>query len=268
MIRRLFALVLLGVLTTALLQAQPTTITVKKGATITYRILGSTEITQSMMGQEMKIGFSNDGKLILANKNVGSDRLEWTSQLKNVKVKVQSQLPIGGGDTTITSSPKPFATDRSGHLMEGELESSDMMQVLQGGLQQFFAPIINRGLQVGESWETSRTDTTAKMGLNIISHTKLRYVYDGVVDTLKQKALRLRMEIVEMTITGGGSLAQVGEATIDGEGSGNSTLYYSNRDGMLIAATQNNESTMRMEFSAASMTIPMTYKLQSTVVRQ
>ncbi len=268
MTRTLFSLVAAGLLASAVAHAQSPSITVKQGTSITYRVKGSTDMTQSMMGQEMTVNLSNDGNLILASKKVADDRLDWTSQLKNVKVKVKSPMPMGKGDTTITTRPKPFVTDRTGRVLEGELEAVGSAQILQGGLQQFFAPIINRNLQAGETWETDRTDTTVNMGVSIITRTRLRYTYDGKVDTLKQKAVRLRVEIVEMTLSGGGTVPQAGEAKIDGEGSGTSTLYYSERDGLLLAATQDNTSTMRMELSAASMTIPITYKLHSTVVRQ
>lgn len=269
MTRNLLALAAASVLSLGILHAQPTAISVKQGTSITYRVKGGTDITQSLMGQQMNSNITNDGSLVLANKKTASEQIDWTWQLKAMQLKVKTKMPIGKPpDTTLTTRPAPFATDKVGRLIDGELNDAVLAQILQGGLQQFFAPILNRGLTVGESWETSRSDTAQRMGLNVVTTSRLRYTYEGNVDTLKQKTTRLRVEVVEMTSEGSGTLAQAGEATIKGKGSGASILYYSNRDGMLVAANQKNETSIDVTIKSAGVTMPMTYSISTSILRQ
>ena len=98
-----------------------------------------------------------------------------------------------------------------------------------------------------------------------ISRTTL-YHYDGVVDTLKTKADRIRAEVTSMTIQGSGEVMGT-SMTIDGDGVSATTGYYSAKDGILLASSTDAEISMRMAMGE-QMVIPMTFKNMMNMVRK
>lgn len=273
--RTLFLGLALSILGTSGLMAQDK-ITVKGGNKFDFTFSGDMNVTQSMAGQEMTVASTmNGGVHMMANK-VGKDEIDWSYGVSDMKVSTKSEvLPGGGQDTTITMEPVPFRTDMNGKIKQNAA-LGEALQMFSSGVQgfapqQMFSPAIGRSLKKGQTWEESSIDTVHNPmmgdGAMVIERTT-RYTYDGPVDTLKNKAIRIRSEITSMSLTGSASMMGM-DVKIDGDGSANMVSYYGAKDGILLATIGDNETNMRMAMTGqAEMLIPITMSMTSRMVRK
>ncbi len=273
--RTLFLGIALSVLASSVLVAQDK-ITVKGGSKFAYALSSEMSMTQAMAGQEMSVETNSNGTVQVVATKVGKDRIDWSYGVSNLKVRVSGDmLPNGGQDTTLSMEPVNFVTDLKGTVLEaGKL--SEAMQMLGSGMQemsakQMFSPALVRSAKIGDTWEIAESDTVqnpAMGGAVIVIDRTTKYTFDGTVDTLKTKAARIYAEVTSMTIHGSGDMMGA-EIKIDGDGSSSVTSYYSTKDGLLLAATGDNETAMRMALTGQmEMVIPMTLRMKSTMVRQ
>lgn len=247
-------------------------IKVKKGAKIHYKVDMSIDINQSMMGQEVSMTMSSIGDAELKATNVARSLIDWTYSLQKMKMKMTGPMMPTGMDTTINSPPSTFTTDLQGNITKQE-GLQELSEAMSGGIQtisleQYFSPVLGRSLKPGDTWEVSRVDTTPQGGIDVRINTTMKYTYHGTVDTMKTKAVRISSEITSMTLEGEGN-QQGMDIIVDGDGNGTNTFYYSQKDGLLLAAVSNSEINARASVTGqAAMVIPMTYVMKSTLVRK
>jgi hypothetical protein len=257
------------------LRAQ-TGIAVKGGAKFSYAVASTSNVTQSIQGQDMEIATATDGTLELAVKKVAADKIDWTYGITKAHLKMSGGAIPKPIDSTIKGSVSPFSTDINGRVTSEPRLSDELQALSSGGFQkntvtQMFSPLLQRSIKPGESWEQTTADTIdnpAMAGVTMVSKRTIKYTYDGVVDTLKSKLARVRTEVTSMSLEGSGE-AQGMKFMIDGDGTMLTTSYYGTDNGILFAAASDGEINARISLTGSmQMVIPMTVKLTSNMLRK
>lgn len=130
----------------------------------------------------------------------------------------------------------------------------------------------------GDSWEEESTDTInaddvafGQAGMKgkvfLITRTKTRYTYQGTVDTLGMKAVRLKYELLELDLSGTMEAKEL-EITLASKGSGTGTYYYSVDDRLQLAGSSDLSTSSTIAIPSMSQSMPMKQHVLTTLVRK
>lgn len=248
-------------------------ITVRKGANFDYTTSLDVNISQSMQGQEMVITAVADGVSSVRAQKVDRNSINWTYQVRDMRLKFNAGM-MGTRDTTLTLAPVPFVTSRKGVIttrpvLEDVLPGVPGMDILFN-VEQFFLPNIFSVMTPGQTWETTRHDTSSAGGLETVTTQILRHTYQGTVDTLGVSTHRVHSEATTYVIEGAGNMQGM-DMSLSGDGTVVSDSYISARDGLLIASARTAQLNARMSLSGMGsepMLIPMTTVQKLFIVRK
>lgn len=258
------------------LQAQTGSITVKGGAKFNYDVTATMHISQSVQGQDMTIDSKTDGNVILVAKKVDNTKIDWNYGLQKARIRMEGAMFPKPIDSTIKGKSADFTTDLQGRITSiADLQSTmDPMMAMgfqQNTMGQLFSPLLHKTVKAGDSWEEKTADTMdnpAAPGVTMIIKRTTKYTFDGIVDTLKAKAARIRSEVTSMSIEGSGSVQGM-EMTIDGDGTALNATYYQADNGILMAAVGETEMNTRIALNGPmELVIPMTMKMNTATVRK
>ncbi len=271
--QRILSIVSLMALVTITSLVAQDKLVVKAGKTFTYITSAQMDITQSMAGQEMSMTNSSEGTTVLKVMKLGNGTIDWTFAVPRIRTKMSNPM-MGEMDTTLSVKPTPFSTTVQGEVTGGS-SIADAMESIGGGtgaqkltVGEFFSPTLSAILTPGTTWDKTTVDTTMNNGVEIHIARTIRYTFDGVVDTLKTRTVRVRAESTSMTLEGKGEV-QAFNLEVNGDGRMHSISYYSIKDGMLVATSSETEIDARAVVSGAqNMIIPSTYKIASSMHRK
>ena len=257
--------------------AQTTAKKPEKGERFSYQVESEVEITEITSQDEKSLRATATGLAELRARKLSKKRIEWTYSAEPVRLRVSNTIGPGRPrDTTVRGTSRVFLTDASGAPVtqaNTRITSSEISGILDGiqqnMIKRWILPSKMRAMKPGDTWEEERSDevTVPDVGMVLDSRFTVAYTFDGIVDTLGIKAVRVRSRSSSVSIRG--------SRTIDGakmklEGDGGShlgTSYYSTIDGVLLASRSENEVDIRVTGSGESADIPMTWRQRASAMR-
>ncbi|MEO5929303.1 MAG: hypothetical protein ABIR47_05180 [Candidatus Kapaibacterium sp.] len=267
----------IGMITAGTAFSQTGTLGVKKGTKATYEMSTKSDVVQTVQEQDLTVNSTGTATLELGVKNIARDHIDWTFTLAKMRLMMGSPAsPSMKKDTTVKGTPMPFTTDLNGKVIsmfspEANQTGKMMMGFRKTSVTEFFSPTLTRTLKPGDSWEENSIDTIENaqlQGVKIYVSRTTKYTFDGGVDTLKAKTVRLRTEVTSMSISGTGSIQGL-KLDIHGDGISTAISYYTASDGLLLVSGSVGEMNMRvMSTGQVEMVIPVVYKFSSSTVRK
>lgn len=236
-----------------------------KGKTYRYADTVMTNMTQEMMGQEMKMvngvnavmrivgeeAASDGGSVLL----ISADTLRVS--VKNVRMD-STLVPM-----ELTHKRTRVTLDARGDVKKREtvdsVQAAGMTGMSSGTVLQLIRfPILpEKAVKAGEKWTGTRSDTTDAMGGKSVSNTTYDYTLVGMDKYAGRDCLKITYS-GKMTITSKGTMGGMDVFT-EGNGTMKGTVYFDPKAGLMVA----DEGKMDVELTAAvtgaqNMTIPIT----------
>jgi hypothetical protein len=236
-----------------------------KGKTYRYADTVKTNMTQEMMGQEMKMMNGVNAVMRIVGEATAADGgsvLLFSADTLRVSVKNPRM------DTTLVpielSHKRSRVTiDARGDVKKREtvdsVQVAGMMGIGSGTVQQLIRfPILpEKPVKAGEKWTGTRTDTTDAMGGKSVSNITNEYTLVGKERYSGRDCVKFTYS-GKMTITSKGTMGGMDVFT-EGNGTMTGTVYFDPTAGLMVA----EEGKMDVELTAAvtgaqNMTIPIT----------
>lgn len=264
----------------ALLAAGPlfaqSKVNVRGGDRFSYNADSELNITQLMQGQEMSVKLTSKGTTELMVKKTGKDRIQWSIGMPSMHITTTSDMMPGAGmDTSFSSEPADFVTDLKGNVIEEPKISENMLKTFSGlqggGLEQMFLPATAKSSRQGDTWEVTETDTVPNpmlAGSDMYIERTTTYYYDGPVDTMQTRAVRIRAEVTSMSISGSSEMMGA-QISVEGDGDMSTTSYFSEKDGLLLSSRASGVISLRLVVTSESETevVPIEYAMSATTTR-
>jgi hypothetical protein len=176
----------------------------------------------------------------------------------------------------VESTKGTISTDSRGRVVSGlRLSESESLTPLMEAMHRsmvklWFQPAIFRKLKPGDTWTEKRDDriVVADMGIDVHARYNVDYHFDGIVDTLGIKAVRVTWHAARMTIAGTRTVDGK-SSPVEGDGDHYGTSYFSTIDGLVLATVSDNTVDLRVTPKNGSQpAIPMTWRLHSESLRR
>lgn len=240
----------------------------QKGKTYRFQIDGDNTVTQSIMGQEMKV----ISKTHLIN------RLQVEDVDKNGNMVLLSSLDSGWvstkmpmKDTTIQLvdmvSARRVVVDKLGNVLSSKpvdttKTAGQMDEMIQNQLTQFFI-LSEKPVKQGETWKSSRVDTMNMMGGNIVNTMDMEYSVSGTES--KQGRNTLKVPFTGKATLNGTASMMGQELFIEGTGKMTGAYNYDNARGMVTYSETALDYDMTMATKGENnMIIPITQSTKAT----
>ena len=161
--------------------------------------------------------------------------------------------------------------DQVGAEMQRVLERSAGGQT---GMQMFMEKEwLNKN--VGDTWSDHLRDTiqidgteTKVESANIIMEIKTDYTFEGHVDTLGHKTVRIRYVINQVSMDGTVTAPNGGETTIKSDGQGSGVFYYDVDDLLQVATQSITDVEMELGMPKTGKTIDITQHMVAMMARK
>jgi hypothetical protein len=257
--------------------AQPLDRKPKNGERFSYNVESEVEITEISPDDEKTMRATAVGVAELRARKVSNRRIEWTYSAEPLRLRVTNTIGPGRArDTTIRGTSRVFVTDAGGTPVSStasRIAGSDLSSVLEGiqqnMIKRWILPTTMRKMKPGDGWTEERRDEVKlpEVGMVLDTRFTVNYVFDGIVDTLGIRAVRVRSQSNSMAIRGT-RLVDGQKVKLEGDGGSHiGTSYYSTVDGVLIASRSENEVDVRVRSSDSVSGIPMTWRQRATAMR-
>jgi len=235
-----------------------------KDKTYQYHIDMASNVTQEVMGKEMKFGSDVVGVMSFhVDEVAGNGDMQLTSSMDSALVKSN----VMGKDTTINVKAiigkriKTVLTNlgdvKSCVMIDSVDENISRMMSATQEVKRFFTKFAGKDIKIGESWNSSNVDTIKMLGGAIISN-------NDVVCTLSGKETKSGHECLKIPFTGklkisGTANIQGMDFTMEGEGTSSGTLFFDAKTGLLMhmEGAIDNDMTMATK-GQQNMVIPIT----------
>jgi hypothetical protein len=236
-----------------------------RGKTYRYADTVMTNMTQEMMGQEMKMTNGVHAIMRIVGEEAAADGgsvLLVSADTIRVSVKnprMDSTLvpmELAHKRTRVTLDARGDVKKR---VTVDSVQAPGMMGMGSGTIQQLLRfPILpEKAVKAGEKWTGMRSDTSDAMGGKSVSNTTYEYTLVGKGRYSGQDCLKISYS-GKMTITSKGTMGGMDVFT-EGNGTMTGTVYFDPKAGLMVA----EEGKMDVELTAAvtgaqNMTIPIT----------
>jgi hypothetical protein len=240
----------------------------EKGKTFLFKDVSASNITQEMMGKEMKIkAESNSITRIVVDdvKKDGSAELMVSAD----SMKVFSSTPMG--DTSIIMKDiigkrTKITTSKFGKPENREIIDSIKLTGRAAGASQResirFPQLAGKSIKIGENWTATTTDSVNEMGGTIVVNGT--YDYKLVGKEKKNGTECLKITFSGKTATEGKASIQGMEFFIDGSGKTNGTFFFDPKAGIVVSEETDIDNETNMATSGEqSMIIPITQATKS-----
>jgi hypothetical protein len=277
---RIAVVALLGLLLLpALLEAQTKAIRIRQGESLEYDVRAEIEVTELAGDREAVLRAVTGGVAQLKARRVSREKIEWTYETPEVRlVRVTGTMEPGeASETTVQAKTGRVATDSRGRLVSSLKSGSNgesltaMMEAMHRNLVKlWFQPAMLRGKHPGDTWSENRDERIriSEMGIDVRTRYAVAYRFDGIVDTLGTKAVRVSWSAQQMKIDGTRTIDGV-RSPVRGDGDHVGTSYFSTIDGLLLASVSENSVDIRVAPSnGGGGVIPMTWRLRSESIRR
>lgn len=180
-------------------------------------------------------------------------------------------LPMLANKTeTLTLSPRGTILSTTANDTDDLQVTMSSMSAMGGtGAKAVFPEFAGKELAVGDSWTVTTTDTVSRSQMpgSILTTSKLRYTFLGVVDTLGVRCARIGVQSEEMSMTG--TMQAMGmDMALDGEGETHGTTYVEISTGMQVVSRLSSTLNARMSMTGQGQAIvPITTETITTLRR-
>ena len=235
----------------------------EKGKTYRYLDLTKTDMTQEMMGKEMKIKSESN----IVNRLIVDDVTENGNAVLLISadsMKVFSSTPMG--DTTIVLSEligkrTKVILSNLGKIEYREIVDSVKITGRAAGAAQResiqFPKLSDKVVKIGDVWTATTQDTVNQMGGKIAVIGNYEYTLLG--QEKKDDCNCLKITYTGKTTTEGKASMQGMEFFIDGSGKINGTIYFDAKAGLVVYEETNSDSETNMALTGEQqMIIPIT----------
>jgi hypothetical protein len=241
----------------------------KEGKTYLFREVTNNDLTQSMMGNEMKIHNSSNNVIrVTAEKK--NDKGTWLNiSLDSAYVTINMPMK----DTAY--SVNEMLNKRVGVLLspEGEIlerkdiDSADlegaMIQLGKREALQFLRFISDKKVSTGESWIVNQVDTVNMMGGNTIMAAEMEFTIAGEEEREGYKVLKIPFK-GRITIEGKGSMMGF-DYVLEGSGVSAGDLYFAPKEGLPVHTEMSQDFDLTMAGTGSqNMIIPITQEVKTT----
>lgn len=253
------------ILFTAAVQAQSYKLryNFEKGKNYNYELKLDAEITQTAMGQEMKM--SNAGSIFSKITGESSDPKGNMTLLVSIDSGlVKSHNPMK--DTTVSLSE--FANKRTRLIIspEGKITSSEIVDSVKKGLESMgfttrsllmLAKLPVQDVKQGDTWKINDIDSVDMMGGKIVNTMDYSYTLAGTEQKLGHNCLKLAF--TNDTKSNGKAKIMGMEFFIEGTGKTTGTVYFDAKAGLAVSTEMDTNSEMTMATTGQqNMIIPIT----------
>lgn len=240
----------------------------EKGKTYRYQDVTKTDMTQEMMGKEMKIKSESN----VVNRLVVDDVTKNGNAVLLISadsMKVFSSTPMG--DTTIIMSELIGKRTKVVLSNLGKIENREIVDSVKitgraaGAAQREaiqFAKLSDKVVKIGETWTATTQDTVNQMGGKIAVIGSYEYKLLG--QEKKDDRNCLKITYTGKTTTEGKAKMQGMEFFIDGSGKTSGTIYFDAKAGLVVYEETNSDSETNMALTGEQqMIIPITQVTKS-----
>lgn len=220
-----------------------------KGKDYKYKITNDGIVTQTMMGQEIKININGEIYAKLESEGANADSTYLLISLDSAKYRIN--MPMRDTTTTLDNmigKRTRLTVLKDGRIMDRQtidtvMGNADMMSQVGAELTSLII-LPDKEIKMGETWNNENIDSVKMMGGSIKTKSNIDYTLLGKTDTLDHPCLRIGYQ---------GKTSSEGKAKIMGmelfiEGNGKVTgmfLFDAGRGIMINSNSQiDNEMTM------------------------
>lgn len=254
-------------------QTYTPSIKVSKGQELNYLMDMNMTVTQSMGGQEMKVGSSISGTIKNAISNVLADgKVEMVVSYWDVKATTKIMK-----DTTMSypgkvGSSTKVVVDKYGNLLsKNKLDTVKADESKVSGLDNnliatvAFCEFPDKPVKPGDKWTKEHSDSVAAAPMGKLE-LKIKSEYTmGPKETIDGKSLYKIICNSTIQISGKGNMQGM-NLTIDGTGVKNDDIYLDPSNGVVYSDKSTTELDMNIAVTGAqNMTIPMTQKMTTNI---
>jgi len=241
----------------------------QKGKTYRYSHITNSNITQEMMGKEMKMTNASDMTMRVVVDSVASDGN--TALIVSVdSAKNTTKSPMM--DTTmilnnIIGKRTKITVSKIGAILSREvIDTIKNEGKMGGGSQRGMASptkLPDKEVKVGEKWNSTTVDTIESMGGKIVHTSNVEYTLGG--KEKKQNHDCLKIDYTGTSSDTGKMMMNGMELFVEGTGKVKGTVYFDHKLGLIVLdeSTSDNEQTMAIT-GQQNMTIPMSVTSKST----
>jgi hypothetical protein len=241
-----------------------------KGSTYLYSSGVSSQITQEVMGKEMKFGNDVNGVIRFHIDDVDDNGdIQFTASMDSVTLKSNMM----GKDTTISLNSlvgkrvkavlSSLGEIKSCVMIDSMEESSNRMMSIPQEVKRFFTKFAGKDIKIGESWSTTEADTIHNYGGAIIVNSNITCTLSGKENKLGHDCFKIPLT-GKLQIAGKGNMQGM-DYTMEGDGTSAGTLFFDGQSGLLIYSEGTMDSDMTMATTGQqSMVIPITQNMKFT----
>ena len=240
-----------------------------KGKTYLYKSETTSNMTQEVMGREMKFdNVANDVVRFMVNDVASNGDADLTFSLDSVVVKTSMM----GRDTTLDASALLGKRVKATITPLGEVKNFEEVDSvaapnrfvsLSQEVNRFFARLAGKKVNTGDSWNGTIIDTIKNFGGAIIDTTDYVYTIAGKENKLGHSCVKIPFTS-NLRLSGNGNIQGM-ELYINGTGKASGTIYFDAENGLLVYEESNMDNNMTMATSGAqSMVIPITQSVIAT----
>jgi hypothetical protein len=242
----------------------------EKGKVYHYNSDGQTDITQSMMGQEMKIKVNTNLYSKMEIEDTSPDSFVSVYSLDSGKVR--TTMPMR--DTTmnldnLVNKRTRLTFSKVGKIIKVEIIDSvkgsgmEIINQLRGEAYKcVFLP--EKEINFGEIWNSTDLDSINMLGGKLIHHSNNDYTLVGKIDTLGYSCIKI--EYKGKTTSEGSAKIMGMDLVIEGSGKNTGVIYFDLKEGIVIYSASQIDNEMTMAATGEqNMIIPISQSTKSTV---
>lgn len=242
----------------------------EKGKTYLYRIEATTDISQEMMGQEMKFNTISNNVARFNIENTANDgSADIIFSLDSAYVKSN----IRGKDTTfnlqdmigkkIKMNVSELGRINTYTVLDSMQDNNRTLSVAQES-KNFFRLLNGKETKAGDKWNSTEVDTINNMGGKIVSNIDYEYSLAGIEDKLGHQCYKIPFT-AKIKIEGKGNMSGM-DLFIEGNGKSSGTAYLDVKTGMNVYVESSVDNEMTIATSGQqTMTIPMSQSTKNVI---
>ncbi|RJP72957.1 MAG: hypothetical protein C4539_02455 [Ignavibacteriales bacterium] len=239
----------------------------EKGKSYKYSSITDGTITQSMMGQEMKIGLESKIFLKMETEDVMGDQFSLLVSIDSGKVR--TSMPMK--DTTISLNENEGKRTRIIVEKNGKVTKKEIVDTVMAGMEEMgsfgneitkLVVLPDKEIKPGETWNNTSVDSVVMMGGKILTTSNLDYTLAGKIDTLGYSCLVINF--TGKTSSEGSAKIMGMDLFIEGNGKNSGKLYFAPAKGLIVFVDVilDNEMTMAAT-GEQNMIIPISQSMKS-----
>jgi len=241
----------------------------QKGKTYRYSHISNSNITQEMMGKEMKMTNASDMTIRVAVDDLTKEgNIALVISVDSAKNTTKSPMM----DTTmilnnIIGKRTKITFSKTGAVLSREvIDTIKNEGMMGGGSQRGMAQITRlpeKEVKAGEKWNSTTVDTIESMGGKIVHLSNVEYMLGG--KEKKQNHDCLKIDYTGTSSDTGKMMMNGMELFVEGNGKVKGTVYFDPKLGLIVLdeSTTDNDQTMAIT-GQQNMTIPMSVTSKST----